>query len=116
MTRTEYNKLVRSKTFDVIEQNGNTPDGTEYNWNDPKLKELFKKKLIEETQELIEARASDEIVEEAADVVQVVLDYLSIYDITAEQLNIVMQAKEIKRGTFFNYHKHVLYLKHVDNK
>lgn len=117
--RKTYNKIVRSKTERVIREKGNLPDMVEYNTSKAKdvevLKELFRKKITEEVDELLEARASDEILEEAGDVIDVIKTYLTLFHFRSQHLDAISKAKEVKRGSFLNYET-VSFLRHVDNK
>ena len=98
----EYNKLVRTKVPKIIKQTGRQVRCTEVHHLDPKCITRFKEKLQEEITELVEAVAEDEIIEEAADVIQVVIDYLKVLDFTPEEIEVVRLAKEIKRGAFLD--------------
>ena len=98
-----YEKLVRRYTPEIIKANGSTPNIKEYYKDSDILIEKFKEKIKEETEELLESKSSDEIIEEAADVIQVIIDYLGIKGFTLEDLETVRHAKVIKRGTFFDY-------------
>ena len=112
----EYNKLVRVKIPKIIREAGKEARSTDVHYLDPKCESRFKEKLQEEMTELIEAVASDEVIEEAADVIQVVLDYIKLRDFTAEELEIVRLAKEVKRGAFLDEKGMGRYLINVEEK
>jgi predicted house-cleaning noncanonical NTP pyrophosphatase (MazG superfamily) len=114
-TRVDYDKLIRVRLPQLIRQRGNTPGTQEI--LDPRISDgLFRKKVLEEAQELIEAEADDDILEEACDVVQVVLDFIKTKGFSPEDLEVVRYAKEIKRGTFLTNQRNAILLKYVDNK
>lgn len=109
----EYNKMVRMKMQEIITANGNTPSITGYPATDSLDK--IKDKIKEEVEELLEAKSSDYILEEAADVIQIVIDYLKVIGYGPEELEVVRLAKEIKRGGFISDTGMIAYLSHVQN-
>jgi len=109
----EYNKIVRTKMQEIITANGNTPEIVGYPAADSIDK--IKNKIREEVNELIEAKSADLIIEEAADVIQIILDYLRVIEYGPEELEIVRLAKEIKRGSFISENGMISYLSHVQN-
>lgn len=93
----EYNKLIRDRIGDTIEKEGKTAvirklDTVEY------MTEL-KKKLLEEVHELLNAHG-DAIVEEMADVYEVLEHLQSVYEIKEEDLLIVKAKKAQIKGKF----------------
>lgn len=97
-----YNKLVRNKIPEIIKANGSTPRVIDIHRDSENLTQKFHAKILEETTELSEAKSLDEIIEEAADLIQVVLDYVRTKGFTIEDLETVRHAKAIKCGTFFD--------------
>lgn len=97
-----YNKLVRNKIPEIIKANGSIPRIVDIHGDSENLTQKFHAKTLEETTELFKAKSSDEIIEEAADLVQVVLDYVRTKGFTIEDLETVRHAKAIKCGTFFD--------------
>ncbi len=68
-----FNKLVRDKIPEIIAKQGKTV--TFRALRGEELKQALKDKLIEETQELINAKSEEELIEEIADVLEV-LDWI----------------------------------------
>ena len=102
-----YEKLVRKKIPEIIKANGSTPRIIDLHRDSPTLVKKFHSKIAEEMNELISAKSTDEIIEEAADLVQIVLDYLGTKGFTVEDLETVRHAKAIKCGTFFDDDKQI---------
>jgi predicted house-cleaning noncanonical NTP pyrophosphatase (MazG superfamily) len=94
-------KIVRTKIPSIIEANGKQQDHIRIK-DAQELTLHFKEKIREEMEELLAARSEDDILEEAADVFQIITDYLSLMDYTPEDLQTVMKAKSISRGGFIN--------------
>lgn len=91
-----YNKLVRDKIPDIMNNNGAIPvirelDEQEY------LLEL-NKKLQEETLEYLESGN----VEELADIEEVLLAILKVKNVTNEEFEEIRKTKVLKRGAFNN--------------
>ena len=94
----EYNKLVRNRIPERIIKNGETPytrvlDDYEYSV------ELIKK-LKEECKEVETATTKEDILEECADVLQVLEDVAKINKYTLEDIINIKKNKEEKRGSF----------------
>lgn len=92
------NKLVRDKIPEIILKNGETPlyhilDDEEYQ------KELINK-MMEEYTEVKNAKNREEILEECADLLEVILAYLKVYGYSLEDLNQARTLKRDKRGGF----------------
>ncbi len=64
-----YNKLVRDKIPEIIAQQGKSVSFRALQGDE--LKKALKDKLIEEVQELVNAETEEEIIEEIADVLEV---------------------------------------------
>ncbi len=89
-----YNKLVRDKIPDIIEQDGSKAyirylDEKEYN-------EQLNKKLLEEVKEYIES----EEVEEIADILEVIESILKFKKVSEEEILKIKNEKKSKRGGF----------------
>ena len=93
-----FNKLVRDNIPDIIASNGEEAvikvlDDYEYK------KELYKK-LLEETNEVISSKGSNETIEELADVLEILS---AIAKLNGKMLDDVVEAakqKKLKRGGF----------------
>ncbi len=115
----ERGKLIRRKLPNLIRQRGNVP-GIRETYGKENVAILLMDKLKEEVGELLDAKADDDIIEEACDVMTVLLDYIHLKGFTKEELETVIQAKLIKRGNFFYQTRHgdikAIVLEHVDNQ
>ena len=92
-----YNKLVRDKIPNIIEEKGETPVIKGLNENDYK-KEL-EKKLFEEYKEVIEA-SGDERIEELADMLEVIRALASLENKNLNDIIDIADKKNKKRGAF----------------
>mgnify|MGYP002579473857 FL=1 len=92
-----YNKLVRDKIPNIIEEKGETPVIKVLNENDYK-KEL-EKKLYEEYKEVIEA-CGDERIEELADMLEVIRALASLENKNLNDIIDIADKKNKKRGAF----------------
>jgi predicted house-cleaning noncanonical NTP pyrophosphatase (MazG superfamily) len=93
-----YNKLVRDKIPKVIKKEGKTSKTRILN-EDEYNKELFKK-LIEEAVELSQARNDQEIIEELADIYEVIETILFNKNIDIREIQKQRIKKNIAKGTF----------------
>ena len=105
----EYNKLIRDRVVESIEKDGRIAvtrklDTQEYT-------DELRKKLLEEVDELLDARG-DSIIEEMADVYEVLEHLLSVYQISEEDLLIEKAKKAQIKGKF----KKRLFLMSVKDK
>ncbi|MDO4375823.1 MAG: nucleoside triphosphate pyrophosphohydrolase [bacterium] len=93
-----FNKLVRDRIPEIIEGNGEIAvtrilDEAEY-----KLE--LEKKLLEECNEVLSAVRHDEIIEELADVLEVLGAIGALEGVDLEKIISVMNSKREKRGGF----------------
>lgn len=93
-----YNKLVRDKILEIIESNGLT-----YNSRildpDEILREV-KEKMVEEAIELRESESNKDVIEELADILELVHTSINIIGSTYAELEEVRLQKRLKRGGF----------------
>lgn len=94
-----YNKLVRDKIPNIIEEKGETPVIKVLNENDYK-KEL-EKKLYEEYQEVLEATGKDRL-EELADMLEIISSLAKLENSTLNNVIEIANKKVLKRGSFEN--------------
>ena len=92
-----YNKLVRDKIPNIIEEKGETPvvkilDSSEY-------KKELERKLYEEYVEVIEA-SGDERIEELADMLEVIRMLAKLEDKNLDDVILAADLKNEKRGAF----------------
>lgn len=93
-----YNKLVRDKIPEIIEKQGKTVSFRVLQGGD--LIKALKDKLVEETQELINAQTRAEIIQEMADVLEVLKVMRRLYDFSMYTAEMVQAEKEFNRGSF----------------
>lgn len=114
----DYQKLVRAHIPQIIKDNGGEPNVARLSAKSPEAKTLFKKKIIEEAEELHDANSRDNILEEAADLYQVILDYLESQGLSSSELEQVRKAKITTRGkytrTTYSGDSSVIKLNHVE--
>lgn len=92
-----YNKLVRDKIPNIIEEKGETPviktlDAIEY-------KKELEKKLYEEYKEVIEANG-EEYIEELADMLEVIRALAKLENKSLDDVILIADKKNEKRGAF----------------
>lgn len=93
-----YNKLVRDNIPNIIENDGETPITKIL--SDDEYRVQLHKKLLEECNELISAKTSDNIIEEASDVYEVLK---AISELEGRNIDTVIEfsnQKREKRGGF----------------
>ena len=93
-----FNKLVRDKIPEIIENNNETCktrvlDDEEY------IKEL-NKKLLEEANEVVGATTKEDSLEELADLYEVMLAKLDTLESNMEEIKEIAESKTKKRGAF----------------
>lgn len=98
MGKQEFNKLVRDKEPEIIERN------KKYSLTKALYDEEFltalNEKLIEEANEVINAKTKGEITEELADLLEVMLAKANIKYITLEDILKAREEKKAKKGGF----------------
>lgn len=93
-----YNKLVRDKIPKIIESNGK-----EYSTkvlHDEDYIKYLKKKAYEELNEYCAAETDGEVVEELADLLEVIRALAKQHGSTIEEVEAVRKDKAVKRGGF----------------
>lgn len=105
-----YNKLVRDKIPEIIINNGSKPitrimDNIEYE------KELLIK-LSEETNEVMNALTNEDIIEECADVAEVIIAIAELKGYSVDEFLEIRKQKFEKRGGF----KEKIFLEDVEEK
>ena len=93
-------KLVRDEIPEIIKESGKLPI---YHRATPgEVEKLLEEKLGEETEELLAAHTAEAKLEEAADVLEVLLSILAGYGYTPRDLLAKAEAKRNERGSFIN--------------
>lgn len=93
-----YNKLVRDNIPDIIEKDGEIPV-TRILLDSEYRTELYKK-LLEECNELISAKTSDDIIGEASDVFEVLSAISELEGSNIDKVIETSKKKRLKRGRF----------------
>ena len=93
-----YNKLVRDKIPEIIESNGENPV-IRILEND-ECKEELEKKLLEEYNEVIEAKESKQRIEELADMLEVIISLAKLENKSLDDIIGIANKKREKRGGF----------------
>ena len=93
-----FNKLVRDKIPNIIEKNGEQAI-TRILGDDEYRKQLYKK-LLEETNEVIGSKDSNETLEELADVLEVLKSIAELENKNLDDIIEMAREKRLKRGGF----------------
>lgn len=93
-----YNKLVRDKIPEIIENDGETPVVRVL--NDNEYKKELEKKLKEEYEEVLLAKDKKERLEELADMLEVIRMLALLEDEDIQSVINIMDKKRKKRGGF----------------
>lgn len=94
------NKLWRDKAIDLLEQN----HGSRIHWrylDDHEFDKQIRLKLLEEAQEAARALSHKELVDELADLFEVIDALCNFKKISVEEVYTVQTEKRIERGGFF---------------
>lgn len=93
-----YNKLVRDNIPQIIEASGKTCEVKIL--DDEAYEQALKDKLVEEMNEVQSAKSDDELIEELADVYEVLSSLVATKGVSQEEFIEIVQAKNDKRGGF----------------
>ena len=94
----KYNKLLRDRILEIIKADGEKPYFRILN-KKQYLKEI-KKKIIEETKELIKAKNKKEIINEIVDIQELIDALISELGLTKLKIQKQQKVKNKKRGRF----------------
>jgi len=94
----EHRKLVRDRIPEIIRSAGNDCEVTTL--SETEYKTALQQKLLEEVQEVISARNSSQLIQELADLYEVLETILATSDINPETLKQVQKQKREERGGF----------------
>jgi predicted house-cleaning noncanonical NTP pyrophosphatase (MazG superfamily) len=100
MPKFELNKLVRDGLKNEYERTNQNPVFRELSIDE--LKTQLARKIIEEANEIRVNSRPDEVIDEVADIRQILDDIMAIYDITEGQVKSAQQKKYDKKGGFAN--------------
>lgn len=93
-----YNKLIRDNIPSIIEKDKKSCIVTVLN-DDDFLVEL-KKKLIEESSEVSNAETRSDLINELADIQEIVDKLKDVYQIDQDEITTIQKAKAVKNGKF----------------
>jgi len=99
MKKIVYNKLIRDKILEIIEKSNKTASYKVIN-DSEEVQKLLLQKLREEMDEVLGATSQEELLEELADVLEVVYRIVQVNGLEREQLEKIRCAKREKRGGF----------------
>lgn len=94
----KQDKLWRDKAVDIMENMGSV-----ISWkrlNDFQFIEQLKVKLIEEAQEVVNAKSQDQLCQELADVLEVISSFCQVYNLILDNIIDIQQKKQEERGGF----------------
>jgi predicted house-cleaning noncanonical NTP pyrophosphatase (MazG superfamily) len=95
----EYPKLIRDKIPELVKQEGIVPSIRKIQ-NDEEFLEYILKKIVEEAQELSEAKTDSNILEEIADVYEIINALKQLKNLSDADIEAVQTQKRQKRGGF----------------
>lgn len=102
-----HNKLIRDRIAEIIKSNGEIPEVEVL--DDADYAKKLDEKLLEECGELFAADNKDSIIEEMADILEVIYAKADLLGIVIDEIEKVRLEKREKRGAF----KEKLFLKSV---
>ena len=95
----EYPKLIRDNIPEIIIVNGGKP-ATRVLTDDTEFLDALLKKVVEEANELLSASSETNLLEEIADIREVLAALLELKGVSEEQIQAIQDAKRQKRGGF----------------
>lgn len=95
-----YNKLVRDKIPEKIEKNNET--ALIKILNDKEYEQALNDKFYEEIKEVINSKNKEGLIEELADLLELIYAKAKLNKITFEDIELVRMLKKEKRGGFDN--------------
>ncbi len=98
MPRKIYNKLIRDKIPEIITNNNATPKISVLSTEEFRI--ALNKKLTEEAHELAEAKSNEEILNELADILEVIETIAKNSNITSREIIKRKEEKKQERGAF----------------
>lgn len=98
--KNEYPKLVRDKIPQIIADNDGKLAATRVLDDDNEFMFFLLKKVVEESNELSKTTTDPDLIEEIADIYEVIDALLEFKGITRQDIEIVQDAKRAKRGGF----------------
>lgn len=103
-----YNKLIRDRIPEIIRLDGGTSKVRTL--DEGAFKAALRDKVIEEAKELAGAKTREEVLNELADVLQLVESVAQVEGLTMIEVEAEKQQKKVERGGF----EQRLFLEHVE--
>lgn len=94
----KQNKLIRDKIIEIMESKGSKLYS--YVLNDSDFLKQLKLKLLEEASEVQKAQKKEDVLEELADVLEIVDTLAQAYNIEAKDLQIAQEKKRQEKGSY----------------
>ncbi len=94
----QHNKLVRDRILEIIEQDGVKSQSRIL--NDEEYRQELLKKLVEEANEVINAKDKEELHKELADVWEVIESIMKTFSLDHNKIMKLKQDRREKRGGF----------------
>ncbi len=94
----KYQKLVRDNIPDIIRKNGEKPLVRTLGVREFSVE--LRKKLVEEAEEVVQAKTKKELIEELADLQEVLLSLRDVENITPAEVTACAKRKKKLRGGF----------------
>lgn len=99
MRRFLFNKLARDKTVERLSAQGAVVKSKILEDNNDLL-EAMTQKIVEELEEVFDSQSQEELIEELADLEEVLAAFKKLVDIDQKEVEAVRKAKAAERGTF----------------
>lgn len=96
----QHNKLVRDLIPAIIEKDGRIAQTSIL--DEEAFKQALKAKLVEEAEELTKTLTKNELIQELADIQEVMDALKDEYSISSSELNMAQAVKAIRNGKFKN--------------
>lgn len=103
MSRVEFNKLIRDRIKEKIESSGDTCE-VQILEDDARFKEALLLKLVEEAEELRQAKKREDFLSEYADLMAVLDELCSLYSLSEADIKLAMLESMEKKGGFKSRH------------
>ena len=100
MARVEFNKLIRDRIKEKIEENGDTCEVKVL--DDQAFEAALREKLIEEANELAKSASREEFLSEYADLMVVLDELASRYELSEADIKLALLESMEKKGGFKN--------------
>lgn len=94
----KQDKLWRDKAVEWLEQKGSKIHWTRL--DEDQFEEQLKIKLLEEAEEVCKAKTKELVLEELADLLEVITSFCEIHDVTLQDITHLQHKKHQERGGF----------------